>query len=268
MWRPDGWEARWRIGVVAPHADVGPESEMQAMAPPDVGIHGARVPLGVYRASGAGMDPTISLEPVRAFAEAPELDEAVEQLAAAPIHAIAYAFTSSAYVIEESGEAAMLERLRGRSGGIPIVATCAAAVDALRAMLVQRIALFDPPWFDDNLNSLGRRYYESAGFEVVFSSPCDLPSGQALIQPGDLFDWIRTRVPDSADAVVLGGNGFRAVGIIEALEQDTGRPVLTPNQVLLWAALRAAGAPTSFIHCYGRVFSLDEATEVKETAWA
>jgi maleate isomerase len=91
----------------------------------------------------------------------------------------------------------------------------------------------------------------------VFSSPCDQPSGQALIQPGNLYGWIASRVPQPADAVVLGGNGFRAVGIIERLEADTGKPVVTPNQVPLWAALRAAGAPTSLVQGYGRVFSID-----------
>ncbi|MFN2544756.1 MAG: aspartate/glutamate racemase family protein [Actinomycetota bacterium] len=206
------------------------------------------------------MDPTISLEPVRAFAESSDLDEAVRMLAAAPLHAIAYGFTSSAYVIGDAGETAMLQRLRDQSAGIPVVATVTAVVEALRALDIRRIALFDPPWFDVELNALGRRYYESAGFEVVLSSPCDLPSGQALIQPRELHGWIRSRVPDAADAIVLGGNGFRAVGVIETLEADTGRPVVTPNQVLLWAALRAAGADTSLVSGFGRVFSIDPTT--------
>jgi maleate isomerase len=33
--------------------------------------------------------------------------------------------------------------------------------------------------------------------------------------------------------------------------------VVTPNQVLLWAALRAAGAPTRLVEGYGRLFSLE-----------
>jgi len=28
-WQPDGWDAQVRIGVLAPHADVGPESELR-----------------------------------------------------------------------------------------------------------------------------------------------------------------------------------------------------------------------------------------------
>jgi maleate isomerase len=142
MWQPDGWDVRIRLGVLAPHADVGPESELRAMAPPDVGIHAARVMFGGIRPGGV-MDPTIPLAPVRAFAEPPHVDEAVDQLAAAPLAAIAYAFTSSAYVIGASGEAAMLDRLAARARGLPVVATCAATVEALRTPAGRSLRLGD-----------------------------------------------------------------------------------------------------------------------------
>ncbi|MET9610580.1 maleate cis-trans isomerase [Streptomyces sp. NPDC006512] len=253
MWQPDGWDVRVRLGILTPHADVGPESELRAMAPPAVGLHAARVRFAAMGAGGA-MDPTIPLAPVRAFAEPPHVDAAAELLAAAPVAAIAYAFTSSAYVIGARGEAHMLARLGERAHGLPVVATCAAVVEALRVLGAARIGLVDPPWFDTTLNDLGRGYYEEAGFEVPYAAPCALPGGQGLIGPRALHDWVAARLPDTADAVVIGGNGFRAVGAIDALETTLGRPVLTANQVLLWAALRAAGASPEGISGYGRLF--------------
>src|ERR1700694_3889420 len=97
MWQPDGWGWRARIGVLTPHADIGPEAEFQAMAPDGISIHAARVPLGVYTPGGA-MNRTIAHDSVRAFAEPPLVDDAAELLAAAPLHAIAYGFTSSRYL--------------------------------------------------------------------------------------------------------------------------------------------------------------------------
>jgi maleate isomerase len=76
-----------------------------------------------------------------------------------------------------------------------------------------------------------------------------------MISPGDLFDWVRKNIPTAAEAVLIGGNGFRAVGVIEALEADLDRPILTANQVLLWAALTAAGANPATVQGYGRIFS-------------
>ena len=255
-WKRDGWDATVRIGVLTPHADVGPESELQAMAPPGVVIHATRVPFGAMVAGGV-MDPTIPLAPVRAFAEPPHVDSAAELLAAAPLDAIAYGFTSSAYVIGVEGEDGMIARLEQCTQGIPVVAACKAAVEGLRALGARRIALVDPPWFDAELNALGSRYYESSGFEVVYSSPCGLASDQRKITPSDLHSWLSEHVPNDADALVIGGNGFRAVGVISALEEDLGRPMVTANQVLLWAALRAAEADPGLVTDYGRLFGHD-----------
>jgi maleate isomerase len=254
MWRADGWDARWRVGVLTPHADVGPESELRAMAPPDVGIHAARVPFGAM-AAGGGMEPTIPLAPVRAFAEPPGVDDAVALLAAAPVHAIGFGFTSSAYILGAEAEERMIGRLRERAEGLPVVTPTAATVTGLRALGAERVALVDPPWFDAELNGLGRDYFRIAGFDVVFAAPAGLPSQQQMISPRDLFDWVRKNIPTTAGAVVIGGNGFRAVGVIEALEADLDRPVLTANQVLLWAALAAAGANPAAVQGYGRIFS-------------
>jgi maleate isomerase len=254
-WKRDGWEATIRIGVLTPHADVGPESELQAMAPQGVAIHATRVPFGAMAAGGV-MDPTIPLAPVRAFAEPPHVDNAAELLAAAPLNAIAYGFTSSAYVIGVEGEAEMIARLERRTRGIPVVVTCRAAVEGLRVLGARRIALIDRPWFDTELNRLGRRYYESAGFEVVYSAPCGLPSDQTKITPADLHAWVSEQVlTTDADAIVFGGNGFRAVGAIAALEEDLGRSVVTANQALLWAALRVADVDPGSVSDYGRLFS-------------
>jgi len=52
-WKRDGWEASVRIGVLTPHADVGPESELQAMVPPGVAIHATRVPFGAMVAGAS-----------------------------------------------------------------------------------------------------------------------------------------------------------------------------------------------------------------------
>jgi maleate isomerase len=253
-WKPDGWEATVRVGVLTPHADVGPESELQAMAPPGVVIHAARVPFGAMAAGGV-MDQTIPLAPVKAFAEPPHVDNATELLAAAPLNVIAYGFTSSAYVIGVEDEAEMIARLERRSRGIPVVAACAAAVEGLRMLGARRVALVDPPWFDTELNRLGKRYYESAGFEVIYSVPCGLPSEQAKITPDELHAWFMEHVSSAdADALVIGGNGFRAVGAIAALEEDLGRPVVTANQALLWGALRVVGTDPSSVADYGSLF--------------
>jgi maleate isomerase len=55
------------------------------------------------------------------------------------------------------------------------------------------------------------------------------------------------------DGVFIAGNGFRAIEVIAALEEDLGRPVLTANQVAFWYALRLAGVGAT-VDEYGEVF--------------
>ncbi len=51
-----------------------------------------------------------------------------------------------------------------------------------------------------------------------------------------------------------GGNGFRAIGAIQALDEDLRRPVLTANQVAFWHALCLAGVCAP-VEGYGQIFT-------------
>ncbi|MFE3280098.1 maleate cis-trans isomerase [Nocardia sp. NPDC059239] len=250
-WKPDGWHARARIGIVVPHADVGPEAEVRAVLPSTVSVHGARLYFSAMRAGGL-MDPTIPHQPVESFTAPPLLDDTVESLAASPLDAIALGFTSSAYKHGPEGEHALLERLKEPARGIPIVTTCLAAENALRALDARTLALVNPPWFDDDLDTLGARYFRDLGFDVVHHAPAGLRSGQEFVTPDALHGWI-VSIAKGADAVFVAGNGQRAVGVIDALEHDLGIPILTANQVLAWNALEVVGegAPVTD---YGALF--------------
>jgi maleate isomerase len=254
MWQPDGW-GHTRIGVLTPHADVVPEAEFSALAPEGISIHAARIPFGSYRPGGT-MDPTIADNPVRAIANPPALDDAAEMLAMAPLHAIVFAFTSSSYVRGAADDATLKSRLEARTRGIPVVIPCAAAATALAALSAQRIALISPPWFSADMAQQGVQYFQSQGFEAVYSASAELPSDQQAIQPDQLYNWVRSNVPKSAEAIFVGGNGFRAIGVINALEATLDRPILTANQVAFWCALRLTGTRAPVIN-YGRIFEFD-----------
>jgi maleate isomerase len=108
---------------------------------------------------------------------------------------------------------------------------------------------------------MGAAYFQRQGIEVVYHAPAGfpvraLPEGQRDVHPGQLYEWVRARVPPRAEAVFMGGNGLRAVGVIAALEEDLQRPVLTANQVALWYALSVAKTKVA-VPGYGRLFEQD-----------
>jgi maleate isomerase len=183
----------------------------------------------------------------------PALDHAAERLATEPIDAIGFASTSAAYAIGHDDEVATLSRLERRVG-MPVVATCASAVLALRVLDVERIALVHPPWFSAELNELGTAYFRSRGLKVTSSACARLSLDPQRIETKDVIEWTTRHVDDDAEAVFIGGNGFRAAGAIEPLERALGRHVLESNQVLLWNVLARARA-TVPIDGYGQLFS-------------
>jgi maleate isomerase len=240
-----------RIGVLTPHVAIGPEAEFPAMAPGRVVSCVARIPSDAATVVGPGGSPT-SPSGLRALT-APELIDPAAEMLGAPIDAIGYASTSSSYAIGFDAEEALLSRLSRRLG-IPVLATCASAVLALRVLGVQRVALVDPPWFDAELNELGTAYFRSQGFDVVSSASADLSQDPWQIDATSVFEWTSRHVSDEVEAVFMGGNGFRAAGAIAPLEAALGRPVLTSNQVLLWTVLATAGV-TLTIGGYGQLFA-------------
>jgi maleate isomerase len=249
MWRPDGWGYKARVGLLVPHIDVVPETELRAIAPEGVSIHATRIPFGPR----AGAAP---LETIRAFAEPPDVDRAVELLADAPVGVIAYAFTSSSYLIGSEGDAALQRRLEGRSRGIPVLIPCVSAMIALRALGVRRLFLVHPPWFSADLDRLGASYFREQGFEVVDAASARIRGDQLSIQPSEVYEWVCSHAPAGTEGVFVGGNGFRVVAAVESVEARLGLPVITANTVLLWHALRSARVSTS-VEGYGEIFSRD-----------
>lgn len=239
QWQPDGVGSLARIGVLTPDFDPVPESEMWAMAPNGVSIHASRVTWN---------------RDARSFAEPPYVDSAVEQLAGLKPRAIVYGFTSSSYALGAEADGPLRARLERRAGGIRVVLTCPAAVEALRLLGVHRIALIHPPWFTEEVNAKGKEYFGSQGFEVALCARITPARTFTEVPPEEVYEWVRTNTPRQAEAVFIGGNGLRAVGAIDALEERLGRTVLTANQVALWEALRVVGT-TSGVTRYGRMFT-------------
>jgi len=252
MWHRDGRGIRARIGLLTPHIDPVPESEFNALVPEGVSVHTARVPLGMVGPDGE-ITPKIGPDVARAFSEPPHVDNAVSSLAALDLSAIVYAFTSSSYILGPDADDRLKNRLTECAGGASVIVQTQALVAAVKALGAERIALFHPPWFSADLDRLGAEYFAAHGLKVLYHEPAKLRKDYGDIEPKQVFDWVRERVPDTADIAVIGGSGFRAVGAIEALESEISRRVVSANQAAFWYALRKSGLNDTLAN-YGKLF--------------
>lgn len=248
IFESDGWDARLRVGLLVPDGDIGPESEWSAIAPAGVAVNASRFrfPVGAVEAAA----DRIAIAPVEYVAAPGSLDDAIGLLNPPWIDIYALAFTSTSYVGDDGD---LVARLSERAGGKPVVTTGQALLAAVEHFEASKVLLVDPPWFPSELTELGRDWLVRNGVGVARAEAAGLPSGQGNIHPGALHRWLCGAVED-IDLVLIGGNGFRAVGAIHAVEQDTGVPVVSANTALLSHALRTAGRPTTDVTRYGKLF--------------
>lgn len=221
------------------------------MAPGQIVTRVSRIPPSTAVGSDEGAPPTTG-DGLRALAQPAHVDKAAAAFARGYVDVIGYASTSTGYAIGSDAEATLVDRLAQQSGR-PAVGTSLAASAALHVLEVRRVALVHPPWFDEDLNDLGTAYFRSQGFDVISATSADLVDDPTRIEPDAVVEWVSHHVSDTAEAVFIGGTGFRASRAIEALEERLGRPVLESNQVLLWAILAAVDADLE-VRGYGQLF--------------
>lgn len=243
-WRADG-SGMARIGLLVPSHDFNPESEIWAMAPKGVAILASRMDRG-------------TLPFLKHISDASHADAAIGLLKTLKLRVILYAYSGTSYAMGLAGEEAFRARLAAGVQAVPIVLAATALSEALHALDVHRLAVVHPPWYSEELNDMGKAYFSARGFQIVSCARITPARTLTEVEAEEVHGWIAANTPSKAEAVVVAGNGLRAVGAIDALETSLSRPVITANQAMLWQGLRVAGVPSRMDH-YGRLFKVEPA---------
>jgi maleate isomerase len=254
MTQKDNWGWQARIGMFIVGNEAVPEAEWWAMLPSNVSVHAARVtaraPWARWRDDRSGVE----LEE--------DLARGCRQFAAMRLSVVVVGHSSSSILGGKGWDEAVVTELSAILGaGTRVTTNGLDCVAALRASGVKRPFLVLPPWFNDVAVAAGVAYYADQGVTPAGHYRYDPGRKWRDLPPGDLYGHgmgfeqeieplyaqIRAACPDAADGVLIAGTGFRCVGILDALERDLRRPVVSANQASLWHCLRLSGvhAPIS-----------------------
>lgn len=170
--------------------------------------------------------------------------EGAEALRTTSPDAVLWACTSGSFVFGLDGAIKQAAEV-GDALGIPASSTSLAFVDAIRSLGVQRVAI--AATYPEDVSRHFRELLEAAGISVVSLVSHDIETAALAGELDDdgVIELARSNNPDDAEVVLLPDTAMHTARLIDRLEAELGKPVLTANQVTLWQGLRLAGLPTS-----------------------
>ena len=238
---------RARVGAIVPSTNRNLEPDFCLLAPPGVSMHFAR-----QGGEDEGRIP--NSEEMQAYARQP-LEPPVRALRAAQVDVIAFGCTSATL----SGGAAFDRRLGSeivRLSGRPSVTASAALLEALAALGLSRVAFVSP--YVRELHERGISFLRECGVEVSGDANPSraLDSYEQEMDPESVYEMALRADDARAEGLVLSCTEMRSVEAIEAIEESTGKPVVTSNQALVRACLVRVGINPWEAEGGGRLFRL------------
>jgi maleate isomerase len=223
-----GW--RLRLGIMQASVNTVAEPQMQAMVPPGVYLHTTRLKL-------------VGSTDAEIVAMADKVEEAADLLADADVQRILFHCTATA-TYEADMSTSIAERIT-KATGVPAYATADCIVAALNAIGARRIVMATP--YIRSVNEREVAYFAAKGIEVVHEFGLDLPGGRAFrrVEPAGWYRLLMEHRRDEADAYFISCANVRAAEVIDVLERDLQRPVITSNQASVWRLLRESGVRDS-----------------------
>ena len=215
-----------KVGLIVPSVNTTTEPEFTWIAPPGISFHAARVFMNVT-----------SPDALRAMNA--EVHRAAELLATLSPDVVAYACTAGTFIDGPAAATELLAQIK-EVVNCPVVATSTAMVAALRRLGVTRMALATP--YPDDVTEAERSFFVASGFEVL-SCACLGRSG-ARVRPttfDEIISLVRGVDRAGAEAIFVSCTDLRALEVVDLLESQLGKPILTSNQVTLWGVLDALG---------------------------
>jgi maleate isomerase len=240
MWRSNqGWRAR--IGVIYPGPGWHHIGDFHKIAPKGVAMGGMGVPR--HKDESA--------------AEMMHLDEHVVESAKNFVSykpdVILWCCTAGSFLKGKGHDERLIKEMQDATG-IPCTTTATAVMQSFKALGVKTIAMVTP--YPNDVNDIEKKFLEDNGFKVAKMDGLDLTDNAILanVSPNVMYKLARKNDVREADAMFISCTGLDVLDIIEPLEEDLGKPVITSNQASFWQAFKMAGIRAP-IQGYGKILS-------------
>lgn len=158
-----------------------------------------------------------------------------------------YACAETAFLKGVDGNQYISEQIT-KSTGKPAITAMSAMIESIKFLNIKNINLVTP--YTDQRNEVLTSFFERMDIKVIQSISQTSP-----LYPDDKEEPYKCNIQPlytayrmakeidhpSADATIISATNFRTFEIINRLEKDLKKPVITTNQAILWSVLRELG---------------------------
>lgn len=229
--------AEGRIGLIVPSVNTVLEQEFNAMSPKEVSVHSTRLP---FRSD---------IEGLKRMAEG--VQEAAKLLASAGVNIIVYGCTAGSMVKGIGWDRELINQIE-EATGIPATTTATAVIKAFKELAVDKVAVATP--YSEEFNQIEREFFEAHNIKVINIKGLEM-YGEDLRRsvPETTYKLACEVNVSNADAVFISCTNFKAITVIERLEEDLKKYVFSSNTATMWEVSKRLGI-TEQIKGYGKLF--------------
>ena len=216
-----------RIGLFVPSSNTTVEPEFYRALPPEVTLHVARLFL-TQIAPG-------SIENVMR-----DLEVQARNLASADVDVLVLGATAPSFLKGLGYDREIIAKIEAATGK-RATTTSTALIEALRHLGASKIVLGAA--YDDKVNAIAKRFLEASGVQVLDAQGLGLVDNLVVgrLPATSALELARKIDRPDAEAIVLACTNWKSMDVIEQLESELGKPVISTTQVSIWMALRMIG---------------------------
>ncbi|HEY3711715.1 MAG TPA: Asp/Glu/hydantoin racemase [Amycolatopsis sp.] len=226
----EGPLAQRGIGVIAPF-DLALERELWRWVPMDVSLHLARTPY----------EPVpVSMEMAQLVSDSRHLAAATRDVLHVEPEVVAYLCSSGSFVNGIGYERSLTKAICD-AGAPDAVTTSGALAEVLQQLDLRNVSVLTP--YDADLTGKLHDFLGELGVRTVSSDHLGLGGGIWKVSYRTIAERILAADHSDAEAIFVSCTNLPTFDLIEPLEAALGKPVLTANQLTMWACLRRMSLP-------------------------
>jgi maleate isomerase len=162
--------------------------------------------------------------------------------------------TGAAFVGGKGYDKMLIEKMKQRNGNVPTTTGASSVIDALKKLGVGKISMAMP--YVEEVARIGLKFVEDNGIKVLKTKWLGIRDSWEIhqIPPETIYEMVKEVDQPDSEAIFISCTAMNTIDLIEILEKDFQKSVVTTNQATMWNLLRMSGVNEG-IEGFGQLLS-------------